>query len=453
MEETLALAQLSPDCFTHPQSRPLHTELVQRFFLELWNAGALVVKDMPAFFCAGCRQHLYEAEVSGLCPHCGEQSGGLECEQCARRLDTTGLREPRCTGCGAPPQVVALPRIVLSLERVRQGLADFVAAGHRRPRLAEFLTAALQRPLPDVPFTRLDPLGIPVPLPGWEGHVLDTWFGGIWGYFAAAGTWAGAAGEPVTAEQLWKDPDTRIIHFLGFDCSFSHALFWPGLLLAHGDFRLPDEIITNEFYRLEGEKFSTSRGHAIWGGEFLREQPSDAVRFHLCLDGPETSQTSFSATEFAETSRSVLREGLQAWADGVLELVHTRYGGVVPEPRGTGDPTDLPDGGRVRPAGRRRGPPCPASVLVAGGCRGDPPGGRRAAGRRGRPRFPGRDHIATTGRIGGAGRSVGSAGRAGPSGRAGRRSGRGAGPGGLRGGPLAAELVRIRARGAAGPAP
>ena len=199
MEETLALAQLSPDCFTHPQSRPLHTELVQRFFLELWNAGALVVKDMPAFFCTGCRQHLYEAEVSGLCPHCGEQSGGLECEQCARRLDTTGLREPRCTGCGAPPQVVALPRIVLSLERVRQGLADFVAAGHRRPRLAEFLAAALQRPLPDVPFTRLDPLGIPVPLPGWEGHVLDTWFGGIWGYFAAAGTWAEAAGEPVTA--------------------------------------------------------------------------------------------------------------------------------------------------------------------------------------------------------------------------------------------------------------
>lgn len=332
IEETLALGHMLPDHFSHPQNQPLHTELTQRFFLELWTKGALAERELPAFYCAQCKTYLYEAEVTGTCQFCEAQSGGLECEECARRLDTTGLRNPRCISCGEVPEVRQLCRIVFPLEPHREALRRFVEGGTWRPRLADYLRDMLSRPLPEVPFTRLDTLGIPVPLPGWEGHILDTWFGGIWGYLAATSAHTIGTGEPVTGERLWKDPNTEVIHFLGHDCSFSHAVFWPGLLLAHGELTLPKHVITNEFYRLEDEKFSTSRGHAIWGGEFLRQTPADAVRFHLCLAGPETNQTSFSLRKFTETSQTVLREGLQAWTDELLTLVHKDFGGVVPEP-------------------------------------------------------------------------------------------------------------------------
>jgi methionyl-tRNA synthetase len=330
MEETLALGQMLPDRFTHPQSEPLHTQLTQRFFLELWNSGALETRELPAFFCDPCQQYLYEAEVTGTCPHCQASSGGLECEECGRRLATTGLLDPQCITCGATPRITSLRRIVFPIERHREGMTRFVANGNWRPRLAEFLNSMLAEPLPEVPVSRLDPLGIPVPLPGWEGHILDTWFGGVWGYLAAATAHATIAGETATGEQLWKDPDTEVIHFLGFDCSFSHAVFWPALLLAHGDLRLPGHIITNEFYRLEGGKFSTSRGHAIWGGEFLRLQPADAVRFFLCLTGPEDSQTNFSSREYTRTTDEVLLGGLRTWTDDLISLVHNEFAGTVP---------------------------------------------------------------------------------------------------------------------------
>lgn len=332
MEETLALGQMLPDHFSHPLNQPLHTELTQRFFLELWEKDAIVERELPTFYCGHCEQYLYEAEVTGTCQFCEAQSGGLECEQCARRQDTTGLRDPRCITCGERPEVRPLRRLVFPLEPHRAGLERFAAGGTWRPRLAAFLRETLSRPLPEVPFSRLDPLGITVPLPGWEGHVVDTWFGGIWGYLAATTAHATGTGDPATGEQIWRDPGTEMIHFLGQDCSFSHAVFWPGLLLAQGEMHLPAHVITNEFYRLDGEKFSTSRGHAIWGGEFLRLTPSDAVRFHLCLAGPETESTSFSLREFTGSSREVLRDSLQNWTDELLMLVYKDFGGVVPEP-------------------------------------------------------------------------------------------------------------------------
>jgi methionyl-tRNA synthetase len=107
------------------------------------------------------------------------------------------------------------------------------------------------------------------------------------------------------------------------------------MVLAVGDLQVPSHVITNEFYRLEGQKFSTSRGHAIWGGEFLRSQPADAVRFYLCLAGPEIRQTSFYGEEFTRTTSEVLGHGLHRWTEDLLGSVAREHGGVVPEHAGT----------------------------------------------------------------------------------------------------------------------
>nr|WSW45070.1 class I tRNA ligase family protein [Streptomyces sp. NBC_01001] len=334
MEETLSLGAMHHDWFTRPLTDATHTEFVQRFFLELWESGALEVQELPVFHCAPCDRYLYEAEVRGECQFCAEPSDGVYCEACGLPQDPAGLTAPRCTACWNAPETKTMRRIVFPLERYRERLeayyADAQAKAEWRPRLISYLDGLFERALPDTAISREADYGIPVPLPGWEGHILDTWFSGIWGYVAGTARVAEANGDRSEWERLWTGPETRIVNFIGFDCSFSHAVLWPALLLAQGELTLPAQVVINEFYRLEGDKFSTSRGHAIWGGEFLRRVNADALRFHLCLTGPERAQNNFSMKEFADTLSTVLAGGLERWTDTVLDLLGQDFDSVVP---------------------------------------------------------------------------------------------------------------------------
>jgi len=339
MRETLGLANMSHDYFTSPLREPVHTRIVQRFFLELWERGAFEQQELPAYWCPRCERHLYEAEVRGKCQFCAAPSDGFYCEECGLPQDSAGVTDARCTRCWQEPELTTLKRIVFPLDRYRDALRQHYAGRPMRPRLREYLDDMLSRPLPATTVSRSADYGVPVPLPEWSGHILDTWYSGIWGYVAATVAHGAATGDGDRALASWQDERTRIFEFIGFDCSFSHALLWPALFLAHGGMRLPEQVVTNEFYRLEGDKFSTSRGHAIWGNEFLRRVSSDELRFYLCLTGPEREQTNFFAKNFEEVVQDLLVGRLQTWAAGVL----TAAAGVVPAeaPRADGPLAEL----------------------------------------------------------------------------------------------------------------
>jgi methionyl-tRNA synthetase len=330
MEETLGLAEMQHDYFTHPLREPLHSQLVQRFFLELWDKGAFDVAPFPVYWCTECERYLYEAEMRGRCQFCAEPSDGFYCEQCGRPQESSGLTEPQCTRCLQAPQLRTIERIFFPLERYREALREYYADRPMRPALRGYLDDMFSRPLPVTPISRIADYGIPVPLDGWQGNILDTWYSGIFGYVAATVAHGRALGRDDEGLDAWQDPETRVFEFIGFDCSFSHAILWAALALAHGGLVLPEQVVTNEFYRLEGDKFSTSRGHAIWGNEFLRRVPADQLRFYLCLSGPEREQTNFFGKDFQETSRQLLVDGLQGWATEVVGLVARDFAGVLP---------------------------------------------------------------------------------------------------------------------------
>jgi methionyl-tRNA synthetase len=87
--------------------------------------------------------------------------------------------------------------------------------------------------------------------------------------------------------------DETWIHCFGFDNAFYYLLFIPALLRAMDPrSKLPDHVITNEFLLLDGSKFSTSRGHAIWADEVNEE--SEFLRLFLCLNRPDSMPSDFS---------------------------------------------------------------------------------------------------------------------------------------------------------------
>jgi methionyl-tRNA synthetase len=175
--------------------------------------------------------------------------------------------------------------------------------------------------------------GIPVPVPGAGHQRIYAWMEMCPGYLYGTGRLLGGAGAGEGWEAVWRSPDAQIVQFFGFDNAYFHAVLFPALLLAYDPgIRLPDVFVVNEFYLLDGKKFSTSRRHAVWGGEFLPRVPADLVRFYLAYDRPARRQTSFTLAEFRATVRAELLDGWEAWLGELGRRAEQEYGGRAPDP-------------------------------------------------------------------------------------------------------------------------
>jgi len=52
----------------------------------------------------------------------------------------------------------------------------------------------------------------------------------------------------------------------------------PALLLAQEEYKLPDEVVGNEFLNLENQKISTSRNYAVWVHDLVEILEPDQIR-------------------------------------------------------------------------------------------------------------------------------------------------------------------------------
>ena len=125
------------------------------------------------------------------------------------------------------------------------------------------------------------------------GQVIWVWielgFGFIYG-IETLGRKLGKDWQVADPQDDWK-----IVHFLGYDNTFYHSIFSPALYKIASPGWTPDiDYNVNEFYLLDGDKFSTSRRHVIWGKDILTPDNVDAIRFYLSLTRPETRRTNFT---------------------------------------------------------------------------------------------------------------------------------------------------------------
>jgi methionyl-tRNA synthetase len=169
---------------------------------------------------------------------------------------------------------------------------------------------------------------VPVPVEGAEGKVLYVWFDAPIGYISAT--------RELTPdwEKYWKDPETRMIHFIGKDNIVFHCIIFPAMLKAEGSYILPDNVPANEFLNLENEKISTSRNWAVWLHEYLADFPGkqDSLRYALCASAPETKDNDFTWKEFQARNNNELVAILGNFINRTLVLTSNYFGGEVPVP-------------------------------------------------------------------------------------------------------------------------
>src|SRR5574344_805013 len=169
--------------------------------------------------------------------------------------------------------------------------------------------------------------GIPVPVEGAEGKVLYVWFDAPIGYISNTKELL-----PDTWETWWKDPETRLVHFIGKDNIVFHCIVFPAMLKAEGSYILPDNVPSNEFLNLEGDKISTSRNWAVWLNEYLVDFPGkqDVLRYVLTANAPETKDNDFTWKDFQARNNNELVAVYGNFVNRALVLTQKYFGGKVP---------------------------------------------------------------------------------------------------------------------------
>ncbi|MCS0639653.1 class I tRNA ligase family protein [Streptomyces sp. LP05-1] len=334
IQEALAAADVKWSVFVRP-SAPEYPRVAREVFEELRDRGAVVARTVPANYCAPCGTFLFEAFVTGACPHCGSRdTAGIECEACALPFADEELRDPGCARCGSPAEQRQLTRWYLPLEPLRERLTGWLRTVRMSARLRAYTDRVLAGPLPDLPVSTVAPDGIPVPADpagATGGQRLYSAFELAARFLTALDTLArdrGAAGwrEYAAAE------NPRTVLFFGFDNAFLRTIVFPAVLGAFTDrVALPDTMICNEFYTLGGQKFSTGRLHAVWGREVFREETRDQLRLYLAATRPDVRRRDFDIAEYAGFVRTELIDGWESWLASVDARLAKHFGGTVPE--------------------------------------------------------------------------------------------------------------------------
>jgi len=313
-------------------SLPLHHRISQDFFLRLYHKGYIREESVRQLYCAACRRFLPDRYIEGECPHCHSPGArGDLCETCGRWLEPEQLINPRCKICGATPEMRETRHWFFRLPEFQKRLEEWQASKkHWKSNVREFSSGWFSEGLTDRSITRDIDWGIPVPLEGAAGKVLYVWFDAPIGYISSTVEWSQKQNQPELWRRYWCDPQTRLIHFIGKDNIVFHAIVWPAMLMAHGEFILPDNIPANEFLTIEGKKLSTSRNWAVWVDDYLAVFPPDPLRYYLSANAPENKDADFAWKDFQTHNNSELADVLGNLINRSLAFVEKHFEAKVP---------------------------------------------------------------------------------------------------------------------------
>lgn len=314
----------------------IHHKFASDFFKKLYEDGKLVEQETEQYYDEEAEQFLADRYIMGTCPHCGNPNAyGDQCEKCGSDLSPMELIEPHSTISGSKPVVKKTKNWYLPLNKYQDWLKEWILEGHKEWRSNVYgqCKSWLDLDLQPRAMTRDLDWGIPVPVEGAEGKVLYVWFDAPIGYISNTKEICDKEPEKFGSwETWWKDPDTRLVHFIGKDNIVFHCLIFPTMLKAHGDYILPDNVPANEFLNLENDKISTSKNWAVWLHEYLKDFPGkqDVLRYVLTANAPETKDNNFTWKDFQERNNSELVAVYGNFVNRALQLTKKYWDGVVP---------------------------------------------------------------------------------------------------------------------------
>ena len=326
---------ISFDVYSRTTSK-IHHQFASDYFRKLYDEGKFIEQTTEQFYDPETQEFLTDRNIRGECPRCHAQGAyGDQCEKCGATLSPDELINPYNAINGNALTKKATTHWYLPLDQYQQWLEQWILQEHKewRPNVYGQCKSWLDGGLKPRAVTRDLDWGIPVPVKGADGKVLYVWFDAPIGYISNTKELCDAQPEKYGKwETWWKDQDTRLIHFIGKDNIVFHCIVFPSMLKADGSYILPDNVPSNEFLNLEGDKISTSRNWAVWLNEYLVDFPGkqDVLRYVLTANAPETKDNDFTWADFQARNNNELVAIYGNFVNRALVLTQKYFGGKVP---------------------------------------------------------------------------------------------------------------------------
>ena len=329
IKESFEKFGISFDVYSRTSAK-IHHDTASEFFKKLYDEGKFIERTSEQYYDEQNKQFLADRYITGTCPKCGfEKAYGDQCESCGTSLSPTELINPTSMISGNQPILKETKHWYLPLDKYEPWLKEWILEGHKdwKPNVYGQVKSWIDHGLQPRAVTRDLDWGVPVPVEGADGKVLYVWFDAPIGYISAT--------KELTPdwEKYWKDPETRMLHFIGKDNIVFHCIIFPSMLKAEGTYNLPENVPANEFLNLENDKISTSRNWAVWLHEYLEEFPGkeDVLKYVLTANAPETKDNDFTWKDFQTRNNNELVAILGNFVNRALVLTHKYFDGVVPE--------------------------------------------------------------------------------------------------------------------------
>ena len=325
---------ISYDIYSRTTS-DIHHAFAADYFRKMYENGQFIEETSEQFYDPETGHFLTDRNIKGECPRCHALGAyGDQCEKCGATLSPDELINPYNAETGNALAKKETKHWYLPLDQYQAWLEQWILQEHKewRPNVYGQCKSWLDGGLKPRAVTRDLDWGIPVPVEGAEGKVLYVWFDAPIGYISNTkelcedqpelyGNW----------EKWWKQEDTRMLHFIGKDNIVFHCIVFPAMLKALG-YNLPDNVPSNEFLNLEGDKISTSRNWAVWLNEYLVDFPGkqDVLRYVLTANAPETKDNDFTWADFQARNNNELVAIYGNFINRALVLTKKYFDGQVP---------------------------------------------------------------------------------------------------------------------------
>ncbi|BCM70488.1 MULTISPECIES: class I tRNA ligase family protein [Streptomyces] len=290
-----------------------YAEVNRDFLTEIVEQGSTTVRTEPmpvldseaaGAHSTSLRPRVDEAVVSGWlkgrCPHCAQPLVGFFCESCGGHFSPSQMIDPATAHFDGELRFDDIASLYLDLpggpERLREALAEIC----KRPDFLAIADRYMAVNGASIRLTVPSRWGLP-----WEedgvspGQVIFSYSALLIGCHLVAGErYKEITGSGMNPFR--RDSRVRTVISFGIDNAIPFMVGAVGCGLGQKTYKPVDSLLVNYFYDLEGSKFSTSRGHVIWGGDIvaLGQAESDLTRAYLCFRNPEFTRSAFQAEEF-----------------------------------------------------------------------------------------------------------------------------------------------------------
>ncbi|MBN1683686.1 methionine--tRNA ligase [Candidatus Bathyarchaeota archaeon] len=264
---------------TNSPENQKYTELI---FQKLKDANYIYTKDIELTYCENCKRYLPDRYVKGTCPKCGakDQYGDV-CEKCNAAYSTIDLIDPYCSICGSKPIKKNSLHYFFKLSEFSSKLEDWLNKNNNlQPEIRNQILVWIKEGLHDWCISRDGPY-FGFKIPGEENKFFYVWLDAPIGYIASTANYC--KNKDFTADDIWQNSDSTIIHFIGKDIIYFHLLFWPAVLMGAG-FHVPDNIVVHGFLNVNGEKMSKSRGTFLTARELADLLEPELLRYYYAAN-------------------------------------------------------------------------------------------------------------------------------------------------------------------------